>query len=73
MKSADTAAAPTCESIGAAMVAVAAIHRGEFNMTPDTGSPIAEVGIAAPSFAAVQLPSEIVLVLSIPGPEAQYP
>jgi len=44
----------------AGTAAVAAFHRGALNVTADTGSPIADVGIVAPSVPAVQSASVMV-------------
>jgi len=38
----------------------AAYHRGSLNVTPDTGSPMADTGTLPPSFAAEQSVSVIV-------------
>ena len=38
----------------------AAFHRGSLNVTPDTGSPMADTGTLLPSFAAVHSASEVV-------------
>jgi hypothetical protein len=43
----------------------AAIHRGALSAIPDTGSPMAEIGIELPSLFVVQSASERVLLLSI--------
>jgi hypothetical protein len=47
------------------MVRVAATHRGALNTIPDTGSPMAEIGMALPSLFVVQSASEMVLLPSI--------
>jgi hypothetical protein len=43
----------------------AATHRGALNAIPDTGSPMAEIGIVLPSLLVVHSASEIVLLPSI--------
>jgi hypothetical protein len=49
----------------AAMVPDAATQRGGFKATPDTGSPMSEVGIVLPTLAVVQAVSGSVLLSSI--------
>jgi len=43
----------------------ATTHRGRFSAIADTGSPLAELGIAVPTVSAVQSVSEIVLFPSM--------
>src|SRR4030095_45293 len=54
----------------AGVASVAAFHRGEFNVTPETGSLINDAGMAVPTTAAVQSISEIVLPIMISGATA---
>src|SRR3954451_3168650 len=49
----------------AAAVAVAAVHTGAFNVTAETGSPMADTGMLVPTFPDVQ--SASVIALSGPG------
>jgi hypothetical protein len=49
----------------AGIVPDAATHRGGLSATPDTGSPMAEIGIALPTLSTVQSASEIVLLPSM--------
>jgi hypothetical protein len=49
------------------MVPDAVTHRGAFSAIPDTGWPMAEIGIVVPSLFVVQSASEIVLLPSIVG------
>src|SRR6185436_2449601 len=43
----------------------AATHRGGFSATPDTGSPIIEIGIEAPTLSTLQSASPTILLPSL--------
>src|SRR6059036_1982498 len=60
------AIAPSIEQYAGALPALT--HLGAARVTPATGSPIAEIGIAVPSRSLVQSSAEIILAASPAGP-----